>query len=79
MRDLNVYSMDACFAGYLIAQFLQDSVNKRTDKYGGSIENRCRFCLDIVKVVTEVRHLDNPRSPIARVAVHGHLSQPIRR
>ena len=27
--------------GYLIDQFLQDGVNQRSDKYGGSIENRC--------------------------------------
>ena len=34
--------------GYLIDQFLQDSTNKRTDPYGGSIENRARFLLEIV-------------------------------
>src|SRR5690606_2078034 len=31
--------------GYLIDQFLQDSANKRTDQYGGSIENRARLLL----------------------------------
>lgn len=40
--------------GYLIDQFLQDSSNKRDDKYGGSIENRCRFLLEIVDAVTSV-------------------------
>ena len=34
--------------GYLLDQFIQDSTNKRTDDYGGSIENRCRFCLEII-------------------------------
>ena len=29
--------------GYLIDQFLQDGVNKRVDKYGGSVKNRCRL------------------------------------
>ena len=29
--------------GYLIDQFLRDGVNKRTDAYGGSLENRMRF------------------------------------
>ena len=28
-------------------QFLKSSVNKRTDKYGGSIPNRCRFALEV--------------------------------
>lgn len=40
--------------GYLIDQFLQDSANKRTDKYGGSIENRCRFLLELVAAVSSV-------------------------
>ncbi|MFB7293890.1 alkene reductase [Actinacidiphila glaucinigra] len=34
--------------GYLIDQFLQDSANRRTDRYGGSIENRARLLLEIV-------------------------------
>lgn len=41
--------------GYLIDQFLQDVSNKRTDEYGGSVENRVRFALDVVDaVVTKV-------------------------
>src|SRR6202035_4251639 len=34
--------------GYLIDQFLQDGSNKRTDEYGGSIENRVRLLLEVV-------------------------------
>lgn len=34
--------------GYLIDQFLQSSTNKRTDLYGGSVENRARFLLEVV-------------------------------
>ena len=34
--------------GYLIDQFLQDGSNRRTDEYGGSIENRVRLLLEIV-------------------------------
>ncbi|GKB68822.1 putative 12-oxophytodienoate reductase 11 [Tanacetum coccineum] len=37
--------------GYLIDQFLKDGVNDRTDRYGGSLENRCRFALEIVEAV----------------------------
>ncbi|KAH9725281.1 12-oxophytodienoate reductase 2 [Citrus sinensis] len=38
--------------GYLIDQFLKDQVNDRTDQYGGSLENRCRFALEIVEAVS---------------------------
>ena len=34
--------------GYLLDQFLQPATNQRTDKYGGSIENRARFVLELV-------------------------------
>uniref|UniRef100_A0A2P2JB83 NADH:flavin oxidoreductase/NADH oxidase N-terminal domain-containing protein n=1 Tax=Rhizophora mucronata TaxID=61149 RepID=A0A2P2JB83_RHIMU len=41
--------------GHLIEQFMKDQVNDRTDKYGGSLENRCRFPLEIVgAVVNEI-------------------------
>jgi N-ethylmaleimide reductase len=40
--------------GYLIDQFLQDGSNQRTDKYGGSIENRARFLLEVVEAVSSV-------------------------
>ncbi|OSX62236.1 hypothetical protein POSPLADRAFT_1056819 [Postia placenta MAD-698-R-SB12] len=39
--------------GYLIDQFLQDVSNKRTDEYGGSIENRSRFALDVIDSVVK--------------------------
>ncbi|CAN0928430.1 12-oxophytodienoate reductase 3 [Linum grandiflorum] len=37
--------------GYLIDQFLKDGINERTDQYGGSIDNRCRFLMEIVHAV----------------------------
>jgi N-ethylmaleimide reductase len=40
--------------GYLIDQFLRDGVNKRTDRYGGSFENRSRFLLEVLDAVSEV-------------------------
>ena len=40
--------------GYLIEQFLQSHTNLRTDQYGGSIENRTRFLMEVTKAVIEV-------------------------
>ncbi|CAA7267227.1 unnamed protein product [Cyclocybe aegerita] len=40
--------------GYLIAQFLDSTANKRTDEWGGSIENRSRFGLEVLKALKEV-------------------------
>lgn len=39
--------------GYLINQFLCQRTNQRTDEYGGDIQNRARFAVDIVKAVRE--------------------------
>lgn len=40
--------------GYLLDQFLQNGSNKRTDSYGGSIENRARFLLEVVEALASV-------------------------
>lgn len=40
--------------GYLLDQFLQSNANNRTDAYGGSVENRARFPLEVVDAVIEV-------------------------
>ena len=47
----------------MIDQFLQDSTNHRTDGYGGSIENRARFLLEVADAVIEVWGAD-------RVGIH---------
>lgn len=39
--------------GYLINQFIVSKTNHRTDEYGGSFENRCRFALEIVRKTRE--------------------------
>ena len=47
-------------AGYLIPNFLSRWTNKRTDKYGGSLENRARFLLEIIKRSKELVGNDYP-------------------
>ncbi|KAK7414569.1 hypothetical protein QQX98_006597 [Neonectria punicea] len=39
--------------GYLLEQFLHDNVNNRTDEYGGTLENRCRFVLEVLSAVAD--------------------------
>ncbi|MCC2590172.1 NADPH dehydrogenase NamA [Chryseobacterium sp. MFBS3-17] len=46
--------------GYLLHQFLSPLSNIRTDDYGGSFENRCRFLLEVVDAVNEVLDDDHP-------------------
>jgi len=49
----------AC-TGYLIPQFLSPTVNLRTDEYGGSLENRMRFGLEVADAVRETVGPDFP-------------------
>jgi N-ethylmaleimide reductase len=61
-RNAAKYAKDAGFDaveihganGYLLDQFLRDGSNKRTDEYGGTIENRARLLLEVVNVVVDV-------------------------
>ncbi|WOI46305.1 alkene reductase [Acidovorax sp. BLS4] len=39
--------------GYLVQQFFAPSANTRTDQYGGSIENRARFAIEVVTAIAE--------------------------
>jgi N-ethylmaleimide reductase len=39
--------------GYLIDQFLRDGTNHRTDQYGGSLENRLRFLVEVTRAVVD--------------------------
>lgn len=48
--------------GYLLSQFLSPTTNKRTDKWGGSIENRSRFLLTIIDACRKVLGSDYPIS-----------------
>ncbi|MEI7445038.1 MAG: alkene reductase [Burkholderiales bacterium] len=40
--------------GYLLEQFIRDSVNRRTDEYGGSVQNRIRLTLECIDAAIEV-------------------------
>lgn len=40
-------------SGYLMAQFMSPFTNKRTDEYGGSLENRLRFPLEVIDAIRE--------------------------
>ena len=46
--------------GYLVNQFLSPLTNHRTDEYGGSLENRTRFALDVIRAVKSVLPADMP-------------------
>ncbi|XP_057766980.1 12-oxophytodienoate reductase 3 [Salvia miltiorrhiza] len=37
--------------GYLLDQFMKDGINERTDEYGGSLQNRCKFIIQVVEAV----------------------------
>lgn len=54
--------------GYLLDQFLNPGANHRTDAYGGSIEGRCRFVLEVTRAVSEA--IGAPRTGI-RVSPYG--------
>lgn len=49
---LDGVELHAC-NGYLITQFLSSGINDRQDEYGGSLENRARFLLDIVRAIRQ--------------------------
>ena len=59
--------------GYLLDQFLQDGSNKRTDSYGGSIENRSRFLLEVVEAMTSVWGGDRVAVRIAPAGTWNHM------
>ena len=58
--------------GYLIDQFLQDGSNKRTDRYGGSLENRARLMLEVADAAVSVWGADRVGMHLApRGDAHG--------
>jgi len=60
--------------GYLPDQFLQDGTNHRTDAYGGPIENRARFLLEIVEAAASVWTGDRVAVRLAPSGEYGSMS-----
>jgi len=51
-----------CAHGYLLSSFLSPLANRRTDEYGGSVENRVRFPVEVFRAIREVWPQDRPIS-----------------
>src|SRR3954471_3660451 len=62
--------------GYLIDQFLRDGTNHRTDRYGGSIENRVRFPPGVVRAVADVGGADRVGIRISPTGTFNDMSDP---
>jgi N-ethylmaleimide reductase len=59
--------------GYLLEQFLRDSTNQRTDEYGGSIENRLRFTLEVIDAAIEVFGADRVGIRLSPVSLANNI------
>ncbi|MFO1397198.1 MAG: bifunctional salicylyl-CoA 5-hydroxylase/oxidoreductase [Burkholderiales bacterium] len=57
-----------CAHGYLLAAFLSPLTNRRTDEYGGSLVNRCRYPLEVFRALREAWPKDRPMS--VRISAH---------
>src|SRR3954452_19860944 len=60
--------------GYLLDQFAKDGANKRSDPYGGSIENRARLMLEVAKVVTAEAGAERTGIRISPVTLSNDIS-----
>jgi N-ethylmaleimide reductase len=62
--------------GYLIEQFLQSRSNLRTDQYGGSVENRVRFLMEVVRAVIEIWGADRVGVRLSPYGVANDSGEP---
>ena len=62
--------------GYLIEQFLQSHTNLRTDRYGGSIENRARFLMEVTQAVIDVWGADRVGVRLSPYGVANDSGEP---
>lgn len=60
--------------GYLPNQFLADSANQRTDEYGGSIENRNRFVLEVMQAMTNAIGTDKVAIRLSPTSTYNNIS-----
>ncbi|GBQ48860.1 NADH:flavin oxidoreductase [Acidomonas methanolica] len=60
--------------GYLPDQFLQDGTNHRTDDYGGPIENRARFLLEVTQAATDIWGADRVGVRLSPSGTYGSMS-----
>jgi N-ethylmaleimide reductase len=60
--------------GYLPDQFLQDGTNKRTDEYGGPIESRARFLLEITQAAISIWGADRVGVRLSPSSTYGSMS-----
>jgi N-ethylmaleimide reductase len=59
--------------GYLVKQFLSPITNKRTDEYGGSVENRSRFLLEVAKGIIDAIGKDKVGVRLSPYGVHNEM------
>ena len=63
--------------GYLLDQFLHENTNTRTDEYGGSIENRARFILEVVDAVSEAVGADKVAIRLSPWGIFGDVENGV--
>ncbi|KAL0021784.1 hypothetical protein WJX79_010845 [Trebouxia sp. C0005] len=62
--------------GYLIDQFIKPKPNQRTDEYGGSVQNRCRFALEVIQAVVEEAGADRVGLRLSAFQEFGDVADP---
>lgn len=62
--------------GYLLEQFLHSSSNRRTDIYGGSIENRARLLVEVTAAVTEIWGADRVGVRLSPFGTYNDVGDP---
>jgi 2,4-dienoyl-CoA reductase-like NADH-dependent reductase (Old Yellow Enzyme family) len=59
--------------GYLVDQFLNSNVNTRSDAYGGSVEKRCKFALDLIESIGEAVGVSNVAIRLSPFGVYNDM------